>query len=134
MKVDDAVETISRFFNDLIGSLVPGAVLAVGLVVMHLVALWTTALALVALVAAAYERWHFTGFSKAQEGRKVTFEVSAKDELLFQLFVHALGMRRRNRKKRKKKAAGEGNRCATHRRASSLPTRLRASMASRVRS
>lgn len=36
MKVDDAVETISRFFNDLIGSLVPGAVLAVGLVVMHL--------------------------------------------------------------------------------------------------
>ena len=36
MKVDDAVETISRFFNDLIGSLVPGAVLAVGLAVMHL--------------------------------------------------------------------------------------------------
>ena len=34
MKVDDAVETISRFFNDLIGSLVPGAVLAVGLAVM----------------------------------------------------------------------------------------------------
>jgi hypothetical protein len=36
MKVDDAFETISRFFNDLIGSLVPGAVLAVGLAVMHL--------------------------------------------------------------------------------------------------
>lgn len=36
MKVDDAVDTISRFFNDLIGSLVPGAVLAVGLAVMHL--------------------------------------------------------------------------------------------------
>lgn len=36
MKVDDAVETITRFFNDLIGSLVPGAVLAVGLSVMHL--------------------------------------------------------------------------------------------------
>lgn len=36
MKVDDAVETIARFFNDLIGSLVPGVVLAVGLSVMHL--------------------------------------------------------------------------------------------------
>lgn len=36
MKVDDAVETITRFFNDLIGNLVPGAVLAVGLSIMHL--------------------------------------------------------------------------------------------------
>ena len=35
MKVDDAVETIARFFNDLIGALVPGTVLAVGLAVMH---------------------------------------------------------------------------------------------------
>ena len=40
---------------------------------LHMAALWTTALALVVLVAAAYERWHFTGFSKAQEGRKVRF-------------------------------------------------------------
>ena len=40
---------------------------------LHMAALWTTALAFVALVAAAYERWHFTGFSKAQEGRKVKF-------------------------------------------------------------
>jgi len=38
---------------------------------LHMAALWTTALAFVALVAWAYERWHFTGFSKAQEGRKV---------------------------------------------------------------
>jgi hypothetical protein len=36
MKVDDAVETITRFFNDLIGSLVPAVVLAVGLCVIHL--------------------------------------------------------------------------------------------------
>jgi hypothetical protein len=36
MKVDDTVETITRFFNDLIGSIVPGVVLAVGLSVMHL--------------------------------------------------------------------------------------------------
>lgn len=36
MKVDDAVETIAKFFNDLIGAWVPGSVLAIGLVVMHL--------------------------------------------------------------------------------------------------
>jgi ABC-2 type transport system permease protein len=41
--------------------------------VLHLAALWTTAFALLVLVGAAYERWHFTGFSKAQEGRKVRF-------------------------------------------------------------
>lgn len=35
MKVDDAVETITKFFNDLIGAWVPGLVLATGLVVMH---------------------------------------------------------------------------------------------------
>src|SRR5436190_2077949 len=40
---------------------------------LHLAALWTTALALLVLVGGAYERWHFTGFSKAQEGRKVRF-------------------------------------------------------------
>jgi len=36
MKVDDAVETITKFFNDLIGAWVPGLVLAVGLGIMHL--------------------------------------------------------------------------------------------------
>lgn len=36
MKVDDAVETITRFFNDLMGSIVPAVVLAVGLSIMHL--------------------------------------------------------------------------------------------------
>lgn len=36
MKVDDAIETITRFFNDLIGSIVPAVVLAVGLSIMHL--------------------------------------------------------------------------------------------------
>ncbi|MGK5065568.1 hypothetical protein [Janthinobacterium sp. LB3P112] len=35
MNVDDAIETITRFFNDLIGSIVPGVVLAVGLSIMH---------------------------------------------------------------------------------------------------
>ncbi|MGL6363360.1 hypothetical protein ACSZM1_15740 [Aeromonas veronii] len=36
MKVDDAVETIAKFFNDLISACVPGLVLAIGLLVMHL--------------------------------------------------------------------------------------------------
>jgi ABC-2 type transport system permease protein len=41
--------------------------------VLHLAALWTTALGAVVLLAAASERWHFTGFSKAQEARKAKF-------------------------------------------------------------
>jgi hypothetical protein len=36
MKIDDAVETIAKFFNDLIGALVPGMVLAAGLCTSHL--------------------------------------------------------------------------------------------------
>jgi len=40
---------------------------------LHMAALWTTACGLVVLVAAANERWHFTGFSKAQEARKTRF-------------------------------------------------------------
>ena len=40
---------------------------------LHIAALWTTAAALVVLVGRAFERWHFTGFSKAQEARKARF-------------------------------------------------------------
>ena len=40
---------------------------------MHGAALWTSALALTVLVGAASERWHFSGFSKAQEARKARF-------------------------------------------------------------
>lgn len=36
LKVDDAVDTIAKFFNDLISSCVPGMVLVIGLVVTHL--------------------------------------------------------------------------------------------------
>ena len=36
MKIDDATDTIAKFFNDLIGAWVPGVVLAVGLALMHL--------------------------------------------------------------------------------------------------
>ncbi|MGY3040796.1 hypothetical protein ACVWWQ_002427 [Rhodanobacter sp. TND4EL1] len=35
MKVEEATETIAKFFNDLIGAWVPGAVLAVGLALTH---------------------------------------------------------------------------------------------------
>jgi ABC-2 type transport system permease protein len=40
---------------------------------LHGAALWTTALGLTVVVAAASERWHFSGFSKAQEARKTRF-------------------------------------------------------------
>lgn len=36
MKIEEAIDTIAKFFNDLIGAWVPGAVLAVGLALMHL--------------------------------------------------------------------------------------------------
>ena len=36
MKIEEATDTIAKFFNDLIGAWVPGAVLAVGLALMHL--------------------------------------------------------------------------------------------------
>jgi ABC-2 type transport system permease protein len=40
---------------------------------LHGAALWTTALAAVVVLGAAHERWHFSGFSKAQEARKARF-------------------------------------------------------------
>jgi len=40
---------------------------------LHIGALWTTALALIALTRMAFERHYFAGFSKAQEARKARF-------------------------------------------------------------
>jgi ABC-2 type transport system permease protein len=40
---------------------------------LHMAALWTTAAALTMLVAWANDRWHFAGYSKAQEARKARF-------------------------------------------------------------
>ncbi|MFL6278762.1 MAG: putative ABC transporter permease subunit [Vicinamibacterales bacterium] len=40
---------------------------------VHFFALWTTAASLTLLLAAVHERWHFSGFSNAQEGRKARF-------------------------------------------------------------
>lgn len=36
MKIDDAVETLARFFNDFIGAWIPGVVMAAGFIVMHI--------------------------------------------------------------------------------------------------
>jgi ABC-2 type transport system permease protein len=40
---------------------------------LHAAALWTTATASVVVVGAAHERWHFAGFSHAQEAPKARF-------------------------------------------------------------
>lgn len=40
---------------------------------LHLLALWTSALASMVLARAAFGRWYFSGWSKAQEGRKARF-------------------------------------------------------------
>src|SRR5262249_7177918 len=40
---------------------------------LHFGSLWTTALAFLVLARAAYGRWYFTGWSKAQEARKARF-------------------------------------------------------------
>ena len=44
-----------------------------GFDLLHGGALWTTALGFTVLLRAANERWHFSGFSKAQEARKARF-------------------------------------------------------------
>jgi ABC-2 type transport system permease protein len=40
---------------------------------MHMAALWSTAAMMIVVVGWSFERWHFTGFSKAQEARKARF-------------------------------------------------------------
>jgi ABC-2 type transport system permease protein len=58
---------------------------------LHLAALWTTALALTLIVRAAHERWHFTGFSNAQEARKARFSrLRILDRLVAALPVSAV--------------------------------------------
>ncbi|RPH69640.1 hypothetical protein EHM76_06995, partial [bacterium] len=40
---------------------------------VHAAALWTTAIGCTLLLRMAHDRWHFTGYSKAQEARKARF-------------------------------------------------------------
>lgn len=60
---------------------------------LHLGALWTTALALTVIVRAAHERWAFDGFSKAQEARKARFTRLAAVERLAQRLPLGAGRR-----------------------------------------
>jgi ABC-2 type transport system permease protein len=57
-----------------------------GLDVLHLGALWTTALFALVSTRAAYERYFFAGFSKAQEARKARFtRLASLDRILGRL-------------------------------------------------
>ncbi len=60
-----------------------------GVDLLHVAALWTTALALGTLLRMASERWHFAGYSRSQEARKARFAQHA----LIERAVHALPMR-----------------------------------------
>lgn len=80
----DSLPDLSAFFATLQSPITPmlpsfwaGEALFAGLMgardLVHLAALWTTALGLVIAMRMAYGRWYFSGFSKAQEARKARF-------------------------------------------------------------
>ena len=80
----DSLPDVSAFFATLQSPITPmlpsfwaGEALFAGLMgardLLHLAALWTTALGLVIVTRMAYGRWYFSGFSKAQEARKARF-------------------------------------------------------------
>jgi ABC-2 type transport system permease protein len=75
--ITDFFATLQSPITPLLPSFWAGEALFASLVggvdVLHTAALWTTALALVIGLRAASERWHFAGFSKAQEARKARF-------------------------------------------------------------
>ncbi|PYQ03146.1 MAG: hypothetical protein DMF82_14045 [Acidobacteria bacterium] len=59
---------------------------------LHAGALWTTALAFTVIARAAFGRYYFTGWSKAQEARKARFtRMRALDHLAHRLPVRPLG-------------------------------------------
>lgn len=76
-EVTDFFATLQSPITPLLPSFWAGEALFAGLQggrdLLHMGALWTTALAAVIAVGWSYERWHFTGFSKAQEARKARF-------------------------------------------------------------
>ncbi|MEZ5420506.1 MAG: hypothetical protein R2708_24625 [Vicinamibacterales bacterium] len=75
--VTDFFATLQSPVTPLIPSFWAGEAIFAGLQgsvdVLHLGALWTTAAAMVVGLAAAFERWHFAGYSKSQEARKARF-------------------------------------------------------------
>jgi ABC-2 type transport system permease protein len=76
-EVTDFFATLQSPITPLFPSFWAGEALFAGLQggrdLLHIAALWTTAFAVVIGVGAAFERWHFAGFSKSQEARKARF-------------------------------------------------------------
>lgn len=76
-EVTDFFATLQSPVTPLLPSFWAGEALFAGLQgipdLLHVGALWTTALAAVIVVGWSFERWHFAGFSKAQEARKARF-------------------------------------------------------------
>lgn len=73
-EVTDFFATLQSPITPLLPSFWAGEALFAGLMGgadwLHLAALWSTAAVVVVGVAAAFDRWHFAGFSKAQEARR----------------------------------------------------------------
>ena len=76
-EVTDFFATLQSPITPLLPSFWAGEALFAGLQggrdLLHIAALWSTAAAAVVVVGWAFERWHFAGFSKAQEARKARF-------------------------------------------------------------
>jgi ABC-2 type transport system permease protein len=76
-EVTDFFATLQSPITPLLPSFWAGEALFAGLQngrdLLHIAALWSTAAAAVIVIGWAFERWHFTGFSKAQEARKARF-------------------------------------------------------------
>ena len=76
-EVTDFFATLQSPITPLLPSFWAGEALFASLLggrdLLHLAALWTTAAVLIVIVCALFERWHFAGFSKAQEARKARF-------------------------------------------------------------
>src|SRR5687767_2427353 len=76
-EITDFFATLQSPLTPLLPSFWAGEVLFASLKntrdLLHLAALWSTAAVLTLALGFAYDRWHFTGFSKAQEARKARF-------------------------------------------------------------
>ena len=76
-EVTDFFATLQSPITPLLPSFWAGEALFAGLQggrdLLHIAALWSTAAAALVIVGWAFQRWHFSGFSKAQEVRKARF-------------------------------------------------------------
>jgi len=76
-EVTDFFATLQSPITPLLPSFWAGEALFAGLQggrdLLHIAALWSTAAAAVVIAGWAFQRWHFSGFSKAQEARKARF-------------------------------------------------------------